>query len=221
MASCMLGIFCVLSILAGFGHSLTCKVCMQSFSSYCSGTDVVCPAGHACASSYTLTTGDGSKLSEEFARGCVPTSRCNKTSSLSLPRGKIKMGVSCCFQDNCLPPFPTLPKDNFDPNGVTCATCSSADSDWCYTKDTMKCNGDENMCILESSHYYKPVDSLLSLRGCATKSMCDLGMQAISYGQLKMTMNITCTSAGSPLYSHLQLLFSFIVASVLSFRMMI
>ncbi|CAI9611972.1 unnamed protein product [Staurois parvus] len=213
----MLSLLCVLSALTATGHALTCKVCMVSYSTYCNGdTSMVCPKGQVCVSAYTLTTMGHSKVSEEFSRGCAPKDQCNTPGSISIPGGKIKRNTSCCFTDNCYPPTPTLPEDNFEPNGVTCATCASSYSDWCYNDKTMRCTGDENMCILESSHQYEPIDQMLALRGCATRSICDIGTQEISYGHINMTMKIKCSSASSPLYSHLVLSFTFTVAGILA-----
>ncbi|XP_040182760.1 phospholipase A2 inhibitor and Ly6/PLAUR domain-containing protein-like [Rana temporaria] len=216
MASAMLSLLCVLSALTASGHALSCKVCMASFSTWCDGASVVCPAGQVCVSAYTLTTVDGSKVSEEFSRACGPTSQCNTPGSVAIPRGKIKRNTSCCFTENCFPPTPSLPEDNSELNGVTCSTCISPDSDWCHTEETMRCTGNENMCVLESSHQYEPLEQLTAIRGCATQSICDIGTQEVAYGFLNMTMKIKCSSASSPLYSPLLPSFTLTVASILA-----
>ncbi|KAM5132383.1 phospholipase A2 inhibitor and Ly6/PLAUR domain-containing protein-like isoform 2-T2 [Mantella aurantiaca] len=216
MGSGILDLLCALCALAATGHALSCQVCMASYSLYCSGASVICPEGHVCVSSYTLTTMDGSKISEEYARACGPPSQCNQPGSVSIPRGKIKRTTACCYTDDCFPSMSPLPADSFEPNGVTCATCVSPELDYCYTQDTMRCTGNENKCILESSHYYEPIEKMLALRGCATQSICDIGKEKVAYGFLNMTMDIKCSSGSSRLYNHLVLPFAVTVAAILT-----
>ncbi|MEE6521554.1 hypothetical protein FKM82_019820, partial [Ascaphus truei] len=43
------------------------------------------------------------------------------------------------------------PADNSIKNGATCPTCTSANSDYCYTSYTIECTGDEVWCLLQST----------------------------------------------------------------------
>ncbi|KAG9469309.1 hypothetical protein GDO78_020867, partial [Eleutherodactylus coqui] len=87
-----------------------------------------------------------------------------------------------------------VPTKSHNPNGVICRSCISAQSTSCYSSDTIRCTGDENMCLLQGTE----ITGLLStaMRGCATKSMCDLGSQSINTGGSTMKFTFACTSGG-------------------------
>ncbi|OCT73600.1 phospholipase A2 inhibitor and Ly6/PLAUR domain-containing protein [Xenopus laevis] len=189
-----LSILSVFSALAATGDSLSCQTCISASKTPCQGKSLLCPSDSACAATYTLTTANGRTISEMYTLSCAPLRQCDKPASMSIPNGKIKRGISCCFEDNCTPPTPTLPPDNSRLNGQICRTCTSADSTWCYTDDTMRCTGEENMCLLQTTVISGPVSSQVALRGCATKSMCDLGSNSVSYPGFSMDLHFFCTS---------------------------
>ncbi|XP_066462635.1 phospholipase A2 inhibitor 25 kDa subunit-like [Eleutherodactylus coqui] len=127
-------------------------------------------------------------------RGCVPSSQCNFSGTMSKTQGRIAVGISCCSSDDCTPTLPTVPTKSSIPNGVICQTCISNQSTWCYTSDTIQCTADENMCLLQTTE----ITGLFSgaMRGCATKSICDLGSQSYNTGELTIEVTFTCTSGG-------------------------
>ncbi|XP_031762432.1 phospholipase A2 inhibitor and Ly6/PLAUR domain-containing protein-like [Xenopus tropicalis] len=188
----LLGTLCALSVFAATGYSLSCQTCMSAGSTPCQGQSLPCPPDSACVATYTLTTTNGVTVSEAYTLSCAPLGRCDKPGSFSFPKSKLKMGTSCCYTDNCSPPTPTLPADNNQVNGLVCPTCASADSAWCYTSDTMQCTGDENMCLLQTTEI--KVSSKVAVRGCATKSICDLGSTSVSYPGYSMDVKFSCTS---------------------------
>ncbi|KAM9299497.1 phospholipase A2 inhibitor gamma subunit B-like [Gastrophryne carolinensis] len=142
---------------------------------------------------------DDITLDANFVMACSPREQCDTQGSVSIPHGKIKRSTTCCYSDNCTPETPQLSEDDPNDNGLICATCVSANSDSCYPENTMRCTGKENMCLLQTTYTYAPVQSTIALRGCATKSLCDLGTQKVSFGQVNMTMKFKCSSSGSTL----------------------
>ncbi|CAJ0955733.1 unnamed protein product [Ranitomeya imitator] len=116
---------------------------------------------------------------------CTSTSAqlCN-ASSLVCPEGYV------CASSYTL--TNTLPDDNFQPNGLSCQTCLSVYSKWCYSKQTIDCTGEEDACLLQTSEYYAPIRRSIAIRGCATKSICSLGTQWIKFGTLKIKFKYSC-----------------------------
>ncbi|XP_075047320.1 phospholipase A2 inhibitor NAI-like [Mixophyes fleayi] len=197
----LLGYLCVLSALTATGFSLQCKVCAGNNFGSCTGTTMTCPADNVCGGSRALTTANGITLTDIFTISCVPKNTCNTPGSISTPNINIKMGTSCCETDNCTPPSPTLPGNTFQPNGVTCRTCTSANSDWCYTEDTIQCIGNENMCLLQTNNIYGSSKLSTALRGCATKSICDFGTKSSTSGGVNTKVSFSCTSGSFALRS--------------------
>ncbi|KAM3921581.1 phospholipase A2 inhibitor and Ly6/PLAUR domain-containing protein-like [Leptodactylus fuscus] len=132
--------------------------------------------------------------SVSLTKGCTVSSQCNFNGSMSMLLGNLRMVISCCSTDNCVPSIPALPPTNSSRNGLVCRSCVSADSSWCYTSDTMRCTGEENKCLLQTTK----VAGILStaIRGCATKSLCDLGSQSQIIEGVSTDVKFICTSGG-------------------------
>ncbi|MEE6481902.1 hypothetical protein FKM82_013058 [Ascaphus truei] len=182
------------------GYSLSCTVCEYSAGTSCTGPSTPCPADHVCMSSYTVTTGGGKEKSKVFVRNCASQNVCVISGSVSVPDHKTRTGTSCCTTDNCTPPIPTLPAANDVMNGLMCPTCTSADTDECYTTDTMECSGDENMCLLQSTDTSGSISSTVAIRGCATESICNVGSQSLSNGDKNMEVKTNCIKGGIGLH---------------------
>ncbi|KAM3921630.1 uncharacterized protein RB166_011046 [Leptodactylus fuscus] len=187
------GLLWLLSALVTPGDALSCKVCTSSNAKSCIASSVVCPEHHVCASSYTLTN----THETIFSMLCAPKHHCDSPGSISASNGRIRRSTTCCYTDNCTPPTPILPDDNFRPNGLTCQTCLSLYSKWCYSKHTIDCIGEEDACLLQTSEYYAPIRRSVAIRGCATRSICSLGTQWIQFGTLKMKFKYSCLFSGS------------------------
>ncbi|XP_053547096.1 phospholipase A2 inhibitor gamma subunit B-like [Bombina bombina] len=187
----VVAILCVLSSLIPQGYSLLCVQCVGTGSS-CTGSSVTCGSGEQCLSAYTVTTVTGGVETTVFARSCSPASECNAKGSISNPIMKVKFSSSCCGTDNCTPTAPTLPTGSSQPNGLTCRSCVSATSDWCYTEDTMSCTGDEDRCILQSTNL---AGTKTAIRGCATKSICDSLSVTTTQG-----VSVKCTNGSMGLH---------------------
>uniref|UniRef100_A0A8C5QXT2 UPAR/Ly6 domain-containing protein n=1 Tax=Leptobrachium leishanense TaxID=445787 RepID=A0A8C5QXT2_9ANUR len=188
------------------GQALSCIQCVSPRNPSCDGLSVSCLLDNVCGASYTVTTSDFSVVTGNYMRGCVTKNQCNLQGSISVINNVMnRIGVSCCNTDNCNPSFPTLPAVNTTFNELVCRTCISADSDWCYTKDTVHCTGDENMCLLQTTSITGAVSMNTALRGCATKSLCDLGQQTAENAGQKVDVRFICTSGTAGLYSGLTL----------------
>ncbi|KAM8927843.1 uncharacterized protein RCH25_008151 [Pelodytes ibericus] len=183
-------------------YALDCTTCFSMTGSSCSGTSIACPSDYVCGIAKTVTSAMGLQVSEQVSRSCVPRNVCSLKASMSLYGNmRSQVGYSCCYTDNCTPPQPPLPELDTKPNGLVCRTCVSADSDWCYTDETMKCTGSENMCLLQTMKTKGPVTATTAIRGCATKSFCDAGSQSLENAGLSVESKITCTSGAGGLYS--------------------
>ncbi|XP_075462784.1 LOW QUALITY PROTEIN: uncharacterized protein LOC142498161 [Ascaphus truei] len=166
-------------ILAWQGYSLSCTVCSSTETS-CTGPSITCPDNNICVSSYAVTAAGGIET-KIFTRNCEPQTRCGINGSITLPTYK-------------------LPANNNIKNGVTCRTCISADSDYCYTSDTVECTGDEKMCLLQSTKISGSISSKVALRGCATESICNIGSQSASGNGLTTEVITKCSNGNIGLY---------------------
>eukprot|EP00079_Xenopus_tropicalis_P019978 XP_012810357.1 PREDICTED: phospholipase A2 inhibitor and Ly6/PLAUR domain-containing protein-like [Xenopus tropicalis] len=105
--------------------------------------------------------------------------------------GETKTGSSCCYTDNCIPPTPTLPEDNFQLNGLSCPAGLSFNSLTIFdAEDDVQCSGDETKCALLTMSVF---EIHATLRGCSNKNICDFG--SYSFDILGDTFNFTvlCT----------------------------
>uniref|UniRef100_A0A8C5QT23 Phospholipase A2 inhibitor and Ly6/PLAUR domain-containing protein-like n=1 Tax=Leptobrachium leishanense TaxID=445787 RepID=A0A8C5QT23_9ANUR len=195
-----LGIACVLLAAVTTVRSLSCVIC-SSFSLTCDSISRVdCPSGNLCGSQYTR--GRLFEVNTQvFARGCVPADKCSINGSLTYKEGFTKTATTCCNASGCTPDNPTLPENSTVLNGVVCRSCASPSSTSCYTSDTIKCTGNENMCLLQTTELKANVAS--SVRGCATKTMCDLGTQSSTDSGLTLTSKFICTNGSVDLRSSL------------------
>ncbi|XP_075696508.1 uncharacterized protein LOC142662265 [Rhinoderma darwinii] len=187
----------LLLTLAATSSALSCTTCVSASSQTCTGSSVTCPSGFLCGSSYIETIAE---TTVALARTCTPSSQCDVKGSIGVQQGQIKMVTSCCDTDGCTPAIPALPTTSSVPNGLVCRSCLSADSNWCYTSDTLQCTGDQNMCLLQTTEIMEPVSASTAIRGCASKSVCDIGSQSQTIGGISTVVKFICTSAGMSLH---------------------
>ncbi|KAG9463930.1 hypothetical protein GDO78_020776 [Eleutherodactylus coqui] len=185
----LVGILSLISALTATSSAISCMQC-ASVSSTCSGDSITCVDGSVCGSSYTQTFIDVMRI-ESLIRTCVPLSNCTYNSTVSTKQGIIGVGLSCCSTDDCTPTLPTFPIKSSIPNGVICPSCVSEESAWCYTSDTIQCTGDENICFLQTTEITGFVST--AMRGCATKSYCDLP-RLLYNSRSTIKATYTCTS---------------------------
>ncbi|XP_040277156.1 phospholipase A2 inhibitor and Ly6/PLAUR domain-containing protein-like [Bufo bufo] len=192
--SSLIGILSLLSALVATSYALSCTQCMSNEAT-CSGTSTTCPSGNQCGSTYTETTIAGAK-SISLTRSCALSSQCGINGSVGLQQGHIRMSTSCCNTDNCAPDPPTYPTTSSTPNGLVCRSCISAVSTSCNTNDTVQCTGDENMCLLMTTKVSGSVSASTAIRGCASKTICDIGSLSASAGGVTSDVKFICTSGG-------------------------
>ncbi|KAM8927844.1 uncharacterized protein RCH25_008152 [Pelodytes ibericus] len=208
---------CILSSLASLGYSLTCIHCMADGELSCTGDEKRCPSDdYACASTTTIRFIDGT-AQKTFSRSCEKRSSCGVSGSISYKNGKFKTATSCCYMDTCTPSLPALPVDNSQRVGLTCRSCTSQDSAWCHTSDTIECTGEERRCIFQATTISGSKYSKSALRGCGSKNICDLGSQSHDFGNgVKVWKDVTCTSGGmDPQRSLLLLAFAVLLCTKL------
>ncbi|CAJ0967373.1 unnamed protein product, partial [Ranitomeya imitator] len=133
-------------------------------------------------------------------RLCSPSSQCSTNGSISTAQLQLRMAVSCCNTDNCTPDLPALPTKSTNSNGLVCRSCISAGSTWCHTPDTVQCSGDENMCLLQSTKISGSPSTSTAIRGCATKSICDLGSQTETLGSVSVDVKTVCTNGSKSVH---------------------
>ncbi|XP_063798360.1 phospholipase A2 inhibitor and Ly6/PLAUR domain-containing protein-like isoform X2 [Pseudophryne corroboree] len=209
-------LLCISGLLSA-GHSLTCVVCRSEEAFTCTGEERVCPKDYVCASTSTVTIMEG-RATKTFTRSCERRNTCGTAGSIGYQRGKIKTAISCCYSDSCYPSNPALPPDDAQRNGLSCRSCTSHDSIWCHTSETIDCTGQENKCIFQTDVYSGAKYGKTAVRGCGTKAICDIGSQTHNYGGTNLRREITCSNDGFSLRSSL-LLLAITVAS--AFRLML
>ncbi|KAM4652236.1 phospholipase A2 inhibitor NAI-like [Discoglossus pictus] len=212
----LLEFLCILSALFATASSLQCTQCEGTTS--CTGsTKITCHAGSRCGYTYTKVIEAG-KPTETFIKSCILEKHCNITGTMSYPQSTLQMVTSCCSTDNCEAPSQTLPTIGTDKNGLVCRACITATSNWCYTPDTMQCTGDQNMCLLQTSKISGSTSLKIAIRGCATKTICDIGSRTESEGGLTLATKIVCTNGSNGLHRGIFLpaLFSVVLLKVLS-----
>lgn len=191
-----MGFLCVLSAFTATGYSLTCKQCLGQDPSSCVGTTETCPADHACGAVRSVTKINESEMDLYFI-SCVALKECNSPGSISAPGRKIRRGTSCCYTSNCVPPAPQLPADDKEANGLFCGTCLTETSTDCSPDGIMECTGKEDMCLFQTTLTTGLLNSQEALRGCSTKSYCNLAKQSVKSVQMNVELTYSCTLGGN------------------------
>ncbi|XP_073457298.1 phospholipase A2 inhibitor NAI-like [Aquarana catesbeiana] len=199
----LLGILLVLSAFTSKGYSISCKNCWHFSTVPCKEPTVSCPNDQICVASLTEVI-VGTTNTPQYSLSCGTQSECNVTGSLNFIYGKILTGTSCCSTDNCDPPTPQLPVDSSIKNGLTCRTCYSDSSDYCYTGDKIECTGDQTKCGRMARTLTGTINMKEAIRGCTTGSFCDiLGNQKDSLSGLNVDMAMYCSNGAAGLYNGL------------------
>uniref|UniRef100_A0A8C5QWN2 Phospholipase A2 inhibitor and Ly6/PLAUR domain-containing protein-like n=1 Tax=Leptobrachium leishanense TaxID=445787 RepID=A0A8C5QWN2_9ANUR len=198
MKSSLLGFLYVLLAMLTTVHSLVCEICHSTDVTWCTGSSVICPSGQVCGSQFSTTT-IGEETHTTFVRSCVQPAECFLKGSVTFNKGSMKMCTSCCNTNNCFATLPDFPEDSTEANGVICRTCATLASTWCYTSDIMHCTGLETKCLRQSVEVVGSVPSVLAIRGCASKTVCDLGYKTSSSNGQTIAINSVCTSGSGTL----------------------
>ncbi|XP_071969179.1 phospholipase A2 inhibitor NAI-like [Engystomops pustulosus] len=175
-----------------------CEYC-ASDSLTCEDHFKFCNQGYKCGSEFSYYNESG-KISYSVNRYCMLPSNCHLVSSKSYENTKIITVNSCCDADLCTPSDSEILKikNDFPTNGLVCPTCSSRESIWCEASGTVQCRGEEDMCLSYSEQEIGSTTLPSVIRGCATKSICDLGNSSI-FDTFRTSYKTTiCTSAKRP-----------------------
>ncbi|KAG8550136.1 hypothetical protein GDO81_028167 [Engystomops pustulosus] len=188
------GFLSLFSTLIATSSALSCTQCASPGSSSCSGSDTTCVADNQCGSLYIKDIQLGGDISEAFVRTCVLPSNCGFQGSITNGQRSLRAAISCCNNtDSCVPTTPSLPEVGTTPNGAVCPSCISIGALQCSSSDTYSCKGNENMCILGTAQIPGLYVASMAVRGCGTKSFCDLGKQYLP--SLSLDFNFQCSSS--------------------------
>ncbi|KAG8542646.1 hypothetical protein GDO81_026347 [Engystomops pustulosus] len=174
-------------------HSLFCR--LQS-----SVSELVAIFTVLVSDVYLFYFSDGMQT-KTFTRSCERRNACGVAGIIAYQRGHVKTATSCCYNDACYPSTPALPNDETRRNGLVCSSCTAHDSAWCYGKEKIDCTGQENRCIIMSDVYSGAKYAKNAFRGCAPKTICDLGSQSHNYGSITQRREITCSNHGHNIHS--------------------
>nr|DBA15790.1 TPA: hypothetical protein GDO54_003254 [Pyxicephalus adspersus] len=190
-----LGLLVVLCSLASKGFCISCINCWHMQGMPCNGLSQPCSDDQLCVASFTITTIDpGTTRIFQYSLSCGSRSECNMNGSLTYNRGKLRTGTSCCDTDNCIPPFPILPNESSQKNGLICTTCASETSSYCITREKIECTGEEIKCGRMARNVKGTISKNDALRGCTTKSYCGLlGNQMYTIQEVNVIMKMYCT----------------------------
>ncbi|XP_071969522.1 phospholipase A2 inhibitor and Ly6/PLAUR domain-containing protein-like [Engystomops pustulosus] len=217
MAS-LLRIITFISALVATGFALSCIECTAPSVTACSGESVMCPYGFLCGSMYVGTIVDG-KYQSTFLRSCLPREECDFKGNLSMGLEQIGSASTCCNTNDCTAAIPTVISSNNQPNGLECPSCSSVNSIYCDSTETIKCTGNLNKCIFKTEDISAGESpSVSSVRGCATKSFCDRGNFSFSDEISTTKVTVYCYGGG---ISVQKILLTPTIAGLLLFRWII
>ncbi|XP_062322625.1 phospholipase A2 inhibitor and Ly6/PLAUR domain-containing protein-like [Osmerus eperlanus] len=159
--------------------TLTCYECVPGASGSC--TQKTCPSSTQCAAMRVTSYAGESKIVNMTAKSCAAPAEC-LTGSINF--GRTLLNSKCCATDLCNSQTVRLllPVSSSDtPNGKQCYTCNGQD---CL--NTLNCLGDENSCISTTTDVS---GQKVSMKGCASKSMCAGSMSGQLLG---MSFNLDC-----------------------------
>ncbi|XP_063291517.1 protein RoBo-1-like [Pelobates fuscus] len=139
---------------------------------------------------------------ETIIRNCFPWNFCNMRGSyITFGNVRSQLTISCCFTDNCTTSQPTFSAISNEPNGLVCRSCTIENNTQCPKITAMNCTGNEKMCVLRNTTVKGPKPSSKLLYGCATKSICEIGKDALQIENVKIETKCTCTGRSVSLYS--------------------
>ncbi|XP_077116236.1 uncharacterized protein LOC143770478 [Ranitomeya variabilis] len=119
-------------------------------------------------------------------------------------KGILKINATCCKNDNCTPPVPTVPRDkpvikNEKSKGdsMICNTCYASNATKCDCKTFLECIEGETRCISwyissKGKHNHEAV-----VRGCTTMEMCEVTKSTdtiMNSDNNNITSNFSCSN---------------------------
>uniref|UniRef100_A0A1B8XXX5 UPAR/Ly6 domain-containing protein n=1 Tax=Xenopus tropicalis TaxID=8364 RepID=A0A1B8XXX5_XENTR len=191
------GLLCALAALVSNAYSLSCTLCMIEGSINCEGETVECPQGLICSTSATEVTSSDGLTTYNIRKYCGDAGRCDSTAHFSYTNYKSLEVITCCNTENCTAPDVAWPKDNREPNGLSCPTCAYSGYH-CRAKSNIKCVGKEEKCFTQTHNHQGLWESTIqTFRGCGTESHCKFGNWSMSHQGFRIDSDITCTIPNS------------------------
>ncbi|XP_056586597.1 lymphocyte antigen 6B-like [Triplophysa dalaica] len=182
-----LNIFTVLIFtLFAEGHSLKCYQCRGPLGQ-CVSKEMTCPSGDAvCASQITVESIGAASTSIQMKTCTQPKECFNGSINYGITRSALTM--KCCNTDLCNSRDVSDTSSN-TPNGKQCYYC---ENDSCFNK--LNCLGSEDHCIEVKANSESTSETL---KGCASKTLCDAVSQIPQYGGYSCCQGNLCNSAKS------------------------
>ncbi|XP_053331352.1 phospholipase A2 inhibitor gamma subunit B-like [Spea bombifrons] len=192
MHSC-LPVLCLILSLVASGYSLSCIECYSNTGVSCTGPSKICQSNDDVCMSGIFSLGEIGL----FGRSCEQDkSSCGVSGSITHNQGTVQLATACCNTDNCSPASLNLPPTNAPKNGFTCSVCNEVDAVKCTAFVTVECTGQEKNCanvVMKAN-----AQSVSSVAGCATESICTFGNQTFNIAGVDMDLEISCSGAISP-----------------------
>ncbi|XP_073681090.1 urokinase plasminogen activator surface receptor-like [Garra rufa] len=190
----------LLFILFTTGHSLSCYEC-TSLKGSCTDQKVkTCPRGSSMCSSSTSVTQSADTTAKIKVKDCAAV-----CASGSLNLGILKKSSVCCNTDQCN--TQDAPDPRTDSNGKTCYYC---DGKSC--SNTLKCSGSEDRCITATGSFG---DQSLVVKGCASKSICDVKSPATDVQSITCCEGNLCNGDSKSVTQSFRFLCCFLLSFIL------
>ncbi|XP_069804186.1 phospholipase A2 inhibitor gamma subunit B-like [Dendropsophus ebraccatus] len=197
MAGSRLLLICLLSGITA--ADISCVQCVGEKT--CQGTEKKCPSNAESCISVLEETRIGAKLtSSVFMRLCGNCSDY-KMGAIRFGKGILRINKTCCKENNCTPPEPTIPPFKPPPkdvkvkdNGVMCKSCFALSAKNCDCNNVfVNCTREETKCIARSMSASGGYNHGVALRGCTTKEMCDTFNKDLKVNTTNLKFIISCT----------------------------
>ncbi|XP_056587548.1 lymphocyte antigen 6G-like [Triplophysa dalaica] len=182
-----LNIFTVLIFtLFAEGHSLKCYQCIGLLGP-CEKKETTCPSGDAVCGSQMTVQSIGATSTNIQTKSCLEPKMC-VNGSLNFGITRTATTTQCCNTDLCNSRDVSDSSSN-NLNGKQCYYC---ENDSCFNK--LSCLGSEDHCIKAKVN---SESMSVTVKGCASKSMCDAISQISQYGDISCCQGNLCNSAKS------------------------
>ncbi|XP_060774449.1 phospholipase A2 inhibitor gamma subunit B-like [Neoarius graeffei] len=157
-----------------------------------------CPPGNSCTPlryNYSVP-GLNVKMIGEI-HGCLPQAVCNQanpgvletTYSANVGVASGFLSISCCESDNCN--IIIIPEPDNKPNGLQCLSCKRLTDTTCTS--SISCVGSQGHCMTEQVRFLDLAN--LTIKGCASKSFCDISFQNSTLGDVHCCSRNLCNGS--------------------------
>ncbi|XP_077788744.1 phospholipase A2 inhibitor and Ly6/PLAUR domain-containing protein-like [Podarcis muralis] len=163
-----------------------------------SGVPEVCRNGEdSCVSNFTRSNLDDMIIQTE-RWGCTSDCTPGDYSFTTLEDLYFRRRIHCCQGDYCN--NQSTPESDPPYNGLVCPGCISSSFEDCQDSETVRCRGEENLCIEFVMAYYGFRRSDVAFKGCATRDFCRMARTSVTYDYIfdKINQAQCCHTAQPP-----------------------